>query len=101
MGAIGEDGVRIVNDEVVRHLHVPESVLEQAELREREVLRRRADRFRGSWPRPSLVGRTAVIVDDGIATGSTAVGRMPGGGCTRGGARDRRLADRVHRLAVA
>ncbi len=73
MGAIGEGGVRIVNDEVVRLARVSEHELAEVERRERAELERRATRFRGDRPRASLAGRTALIVDDGIATGSTAL----------------------------
>jgi putative phosphoribosyl transferase len=72
MGAIGEDGVRIINDDVVRLAGVSEQEVAQVEARERIELQRRADCFRGGRPRAALAGRTAVIVDDGIATGSTA-----------------------------
>jgi putative phosphoribosyl transferase len=72
MGAIGEDGVRIVNDEIVRMAGVSETELATVEARERAELERRARRFRGDRPRTTLVGQTAVVVDDGIATGSTA-----------------------------
>jgi putative phosphoribosyl transferase len=72
MGAIGEDGVRIVNDEVVRLAQVTERELAHVEDQERAELERRARRFRGDRPRLSLDGRVAVVVDDGIATGSTA-----------------------------
>ena len=72
MGAIGEDGVRIINDEVVRMAGVSETGLAMVEERERAELERRARRFRGDRRRVALEGRTAVIVDDGIATGSTA-----------------------------
>ena len=72
MGAIGEDGVSIINDEVVRLAGVSLDQMATVEAREREELARRALRFRGDRPRASLVGHTAVIVDDGIATGSTA-----------------------------
>jgi putative phosphoribosyl transferase len=72
MGAIGEDGVRIVNDDVVQRVGVSASGFAVVEAREREELARRARRFRGWRERLSLVGRTALIVDDGIATGSTA-----------------------------
>ena len=72
MGAIGEDDVRVVNDEIVRLAAVSPDDFSRVEQREREELRRRAERFRGVTPRVDLVGRTAVIVDDGIATGSTA-----------------------------
>jgi putative phosphoribosyl transferase len=72
MGAIGEEGVRIVNDEVVRQLGVTAPDFAAVEARERKELARRALVYRGRRARVSLVGRTAVIVDDGIATGSTA-----------------------------
>jgi putative phosphoribosyl transferase len=72
MGAIGEGGVRIINDEVVRLAGVTDRELAQVEERERVELERRARRFRGDRPRLSLDGRIAVVVDDGIATGSTA-----------------------------
>jgi putative phosphoribosyl transferase len=72
MGAIGEDGVRVVNDEVVRMAGVSVDEIAAVESRERAELERRAQRFRGERPRVPLEGRTAVVVDDGIATGSTA-----------------------------
>jgi putative phosphoribosyl transferase len=72
MGAIGEDGARVVNEEIVRMARVSESELAVVEARERAELERRARRFRGDRPRIPLAGRTALVVDDGIATGSTA-----------------------------
>jgi len=72
MGAIGEDGVRIINDEVISLAGVSGSELAEVETRERVELERRARRFRGDRPRTALEGRTVVVVDDGIATGSTA-----------------------------
>ncbi|GAA4397491.1 phosphoribosyltransferase family protein [Fodinibacter luteus] len=72
MGAIGEDGVRVVNDEVVRGARVTERQLAEVEARERVELDRRSRVFRGARPRVPLRGRTAVVVDDGLATGSTA-----------------------------
>jgi putative phosphoribosyl transferase len=71
MGAIGEGGVRVVNDDVVAHAHVDPVVFAEVESREREELERRAHLFRGSRARVALTGRTAIIVDDGIATAST------------------------------
>lgn len=72
MGAIGEDGVRIVNPEVLRAARVTDDEIAAVERRERAELERRARRFRGDRPRVPLEGRTAIVVDDGIATGSTA-----------------------------
>jgi putative phosphoribosyl transferase len=72
MGAVGEGEVMVVNDEVVRHLHMSEAELSTVAAREREVVSERARRFRPDHPALSLEGKVAVIVDDGIATGSTA-----------------------------
>jgi putative phosphoribosyl transferase len=72
MGAIGEGGVRIVNWEVVNAARVSETELAAVEEKERAELERRARRFRGERPPVALKGKTAVVVDDGIATGFTA-----------------------------
>jgi putative phosphoribosyl transferase len=72
MGAIGEDGVRIINQEVLRHTDITSSELAAVEERERAELERRARRYRDGRAAIPLQGRTAVIVDDGFATGSTA-----------------------------
>jgi putative phosphoribosyl transferase len=72
LGAIGESGARVINPEVVRYARVSEAAIAQVERKERAELERRAQRFRGNRPHVPLAGRTAVIVDDGIATGSTA-----------------------------
>src|ERR1035441_1643657 len=72
MGAIGEDGVRVINHEVVRAAGVSVQELAGVEARERAEGQRRAWRYRGGRPRQPLGGRVAVVVDDGIATGSTA-----------------------------
>ena len=72
MGAVGEDGVRVINPEIVRAAGVSADELAAAEARERAEVARRARRYRGQRPRTALAGRVAVIVDDGVATGSTA-----------------------------
>lgn len=72
MGAVGEDGVRLLNEGVMRLAGVTIDELADAERRERAELDRRAARFRSGRPRLALNGRTVVIVDDGVATGSTA-----------------------------
>jgi putative phosphoribosyl transferase len=72
MGAIGESDARVINPDVVRYAQVSEAQLAEVERRERAELQRRAQRFRGGAAREPLAGRIAVIVDDGIATGSTA-----------------------------
>lgn len=72
MGAIGENGVRVLDDGVVRIAGLTESDVREVEGRERAELERRVRRFRGDRAPVSLAGRTVIIVDDGIATGSTA-----------------------------
>ena len=72
MGAVGEDGVIVLNEEVVRLARVSERQLAEIVARERAEVERRAARFRGGRPRVDVTGRTAVIVDDGIATGGSA-----------------------------
>ncbi|WP_405182262.1 phosphoribosyltransferase [Nocardia sp. NBC_01377] len=71
-GAIGEDDVRVINDVVVRRAGLTEQEMAPVQRQQREELSRRVDRFRGARPRISLTGRTAVIIDDGVATGATA-----------------------------
>lgn len=72
MGAIGEGGVLVVNEEVLARAGVDRAGLAAVERRERAELERRAARLRRDHPRSPLAGRTVVIVDDGIATGATA-----------------------------
>ena len=72
MGAIGEGDARVINADVVRYARVSEADISAVEQRERAELERRIKRFRGDAPRVPLEGRTAILVDDGVATGSTA-----------------------------
>jgi len=71
MGAIGEGGVEVFDDEVLRLANVTEEQLRAVETREQDLLDVRMNRLRRGRERVSLAGRVAVIVDDGIATGST------------------------------
>src|SRR6478735_10827207 len=72
MGAIGENGVRVVDDHILRITGVQPREVDRVERRERAELERRVARYRGDRARVSLQGRVVIIVDDGIATGSTA-----------------------------
>ena len=72
MGAIGEEGTRVLNPTVVRDADVSEEQIAVVEQRERTELERRIRRFRGNYQRVHVAGRTVIVVDDGIATGSTA-----------------------------
>lgn len=72
MGAVGEDGIRVLDLDLARRAGLSDLDIATVEARERVELERRARRFRGERSRLDLTGRTAIIVDDGIATGSTA-----------------------------
>ncbi|MEU3424786.1 alpha/beta family hydrolase [Streptomyces gardneri] len=73
MGALGEGGVRVLNDHVLRETGVGERDLAAVEEREHIELEQRTQRYRGSRPPVPLDGRTVVVVDDGLATGATAL----------------------------
>ncbi|MFC9229276.1 phosphoribosyltransferase family protein [Streptomyces decoyicus] len=71
-GAIGEGGVRVISDDIVRRGRLEQADLASVEHAEAAELARQAERFRAGRPRLDLAGRTAIVVDDGIATGATA-----------------------------
>jgi predicted phosphoribosyltransferase len=71
MGAIASGGVRVRNDEVVDKLRIGEPTLDRAAEVEAQELARRERSYRGQRPPPDLAGRVVVLVDDGLATGST------------------------------
>ena len=70
-GAIASGGIRFVNEEVVRALKMPEAMVERIINREQAELERREISYRGNRPEPEIKGRIVIIVDDGLATGST------------------------------
>jgi putative phosphoribosyl transferase len=71
MGAIASGGIRVVSDEVVQALAIPPHVFADTAVMEEDELLRRERAFRGDRPATPLAGRTVVLVDDGLATGST------------------------------
>ncbi len=71
MGAIASGGVRVINEDVVRGSHIPPAEIERAAVRELEELQRREMAFRGHTGAPEVRDKTVILVDDGIATGST------------------------------
>ena len=71
-GAIGEDGVTVLNDDIVRSSGLTSVEIERVEEHELVELERRAHEYRHLHERVPIRGKTAVIVDDGIATGATA-----------------------------
>ena len=72
IGAVAPRGVRVLNERAVRILGIPEDYLERVTERESAEVERRLRLFRGDRPYPNLDGRTAILVDDGLATGVTA-----------------------------
>jgi putative phosphoribosyl transferase len=72
IGALGEDGVRVIDETSMRSVGMSVDELVSIERAEREELERRAVLFRARRPRLDLIGRAAVVVDDGVATGATA-----------------------------
>jgi len=71
MGAIATGGVRVLNEEVVGELGIPMDVIDAVTTEERQELKRRELAYRGSYSEPEVRGKTVILIDDGIATGST------------------------------
>jgi predicted phosphoribosyltransferase len=71
MGAIASGGVRVLNDNIVSYLRIKQPVIDQVVAAEMRELQRRELLYRGSRPPLNVTGRTVIIVDDGLATGST------------------------------
>ena len=71
MGAIATGDVRVINLEVVRMLNIPDAVIDAVAAREQQELLRREQLYRDDRPAPDVTGRIVLLVDDGLATGST------------------------------
>ena len=71
MGAIATGGVRVLNEEVVVGLGIPIEVIDAVTAEEKQELKRRELAYRGSYSEPEVRGKTVIMVDDGIVTGST------------------------------
>jgi putative phosphoribosyl transferase len=71
MGAVASGGVRVLNEDVVRGLGLSDAAIARVVARELAELHRREQLYRGDRPEPDLKGRTVILVDDGLATGST------------------------------
>ena len=71
MGAISTGGVRVLNDDVVDHMQIPGGVIDAIAKIELKELERRERAYRGDRPEPNVQGKTIILVDDGLATGST------------------------------
>ena len=71
MGAMASGGVRILNDMVVKGLNIGNEAINQVTERELNELQRRERQYRGDNPRPEVRNRTVILIDDGLATGTT------------------------------
>lgn len=72
MGAVASGGSIVRNDRVIAHMNVDEATFAHAAKQKRREVRAREERFRGDRDALSVTGHTVLVVDDGIATGSTA-----------------------------
>jgi predicted phosphoribosyltransferase len=71
MGAIAAGGVRVLNDDVVEGLRIPNDVIDHVAAAEQRELQRREHLYRGDRPVPEVRDRIVILVDDGLATGTT------------------------------
>jgi len=71
MGAIATGGVRVLNDDVVEYLRITSGVIDSVTADELRELERRERAYRGDRPEPDVRAKTVILVDDGLATGST------------------------------
>jgi erythromycin esterase-like protein/predicted phosphoribosyltransferase len=71
MGAVATGGVRVLNDQIVQRLGIPQYIIDAVAAREQQELARRERLYRGGRPPPDVRDRTVILVDDGLATGAT------------------------------
>jgi putative phosphoribosyl transferase len=71
MGAIASGGVRVINEELVNYLGIPDEVIDAIAAVEQRELERRALAYRDDRPPPDVKDRVIILIDDGLATGST------------------------------
>jgi putative phosphoribosyl transferase len=71
MGAIAEGGIEVLSDDLIRDLRIPHALVQQVAVRERLELERRDVLYRGERRPPVVRDRTVIVVDDGLATGSS------------------------------
>lgn len=71
MGAISSGGVCVFNNDVMDYLNISQEAIDKAVEREKAELERRESLYRGGRPAPQLEGKTIILVDDGLATGSS------------------------------
>jgi predicted phosphoribosyltransferase len=71
MGAVASGGIRVLNDDVVGMLRIPDHIIDAVARNELQELDRRERLYRDARPQPSVKGKTVILIDDGLATGAT------------------------------
>ena len=71
IGAIASGGVRVLNDDIIQGLKIPQRVIDAVAQRELRELERRERAYRGDRPAPEVRDRTVILIDDGLATGAS------------------------------
>ena len=71
IGAVAEDGTYILDEDILRQIYVPKEYIAEEVERQKQEIQRRLIRYRGDVPYPNLKNREVVVIDDGVATGST------------------------------
>jgi len=71
IGAIASGGVRVLNQDIIRYLNIPDELIEVVAQREIREVERREHTYRGDRPPLAVEGRTIILIDDGLATGAS------------------------------
>ncbi len=71
MGAIASDNIKVLNEDIIRSLQIPDKKIDQVTASEKKELERRNNIYRANRPIPDLRNRTVILIDDGLATGAT------------------------------
>lgn len=71
IGAVAEDGTYSLDEEIANQIYIPKGYVEEEVKQMREEIHRRLVRYRGEVPYPAIQNRDVIVVDDGVATGST------------------------------
>ena len=71
IGAIASAGIRVLNDDIIRVLSIPQEIINIVAQRELQELERREHMYRGDRPAPEVHNRTVILIDDGLATGAS------------------------------
>jgi predicted phosphoribosyltransferase len=72
-GAIADGGVRVLNEDVIQAYGIPQHIIDEIVRREEREIVRQHNLYRANRPIPDIAGKTIILVDDGVATGSTVI----------------------------